>query len=114
MDQKEKSHARINKSDAEWRAQLTPEQYRVTRQHGTERPYTSRELNEKLKGTFACVGCGTPLFSSETKFESGAGWHCQCSEFEAAGDCRHTREAQGRHAAQVLISNRLLIKPRTD
>ena len=74
MDQKEKSHARINKSDAEWRAQLTPEQYRVTRQHGTERPFTSRELNEKRKGTFACVGCGTPLFSSETKFESGTGW----------------------------------------
>jgi hypothetical protein len=41
-------------------------------------------------------------------FESGAGWHCVCAEFTAAGDCRHTREAQGRHAAQVLISNRLL------
>lgn len=52
--------------------------------------------------------------SYHVSFESGAGWHCQCSEFEAAGDCRHTREAQGRHAAQVLISNRLLIKPRTD
>jgi hypothetical protein len=52
--------------------------------------------------------------SYHVSFESGAGWHCQCTEFEAAGDCRHTREAQGRHAAQVLISNRLLIKPRTD
>jgi peptide-methionine (R)-S-oxide reductase len=74
MDQTEKSQMRISKSDAEWRTQLTPEQYRVTRQHGTERPFTGPGLNEKRKGVFACVGCGTALFSSDTKFDSGTGW----------------------------------------
>ena len=74
MDPQEKDTPRVRKSDAEWRQQLTPEQYRVTRQHGTERPFTSAELNEKRKGTFVCVGCGTPLFSSDTKYESGTGW----------------------------------------
>ncbi len=65
---------RIEKSDAEWRAQLTPEQYKVTRQHGTERAGSNALNHEKREGTFACVCCGEPLFSSDTKFESGTGW----------------------------------------
>jgi peptide-methionine (R)-S-oxide reductase len=65
---------RIEKSDAEWRAQLTPEQYKVTRQHGTERAGSSALNNEKRGGVFTCVCCGEPLFSSGTKFESGTGW----------------------------------------
>ncbi len=65
---------RIEKSDAEWKAQLTPEQYEVTRQHGTERAGTSPLNGEKREGTFTCVCCGEPLFSSETKFDSGTGW----------------------------------------
>jgi peptide-methionine (R)-S-oxide reductase len=65
---------RIEKSDAEWRAQLTPEQYKVTRQHGTERAGTSPLNNEKRKGVFSCVCCGAPLFASDAKFESGTGW----------------------------------------
>jgi peptide-methionine (R)-S-oxide reductase len=64
----------IEKSDAEWRAQLTPQQYEILRNHGTERPYTSPLLKEHRKGNFACAGCDLPLFSSETKFESGTGW----------------------------------------
>jgi peptide-methionine (R)-S-oxide reductase len=64
----------IEKSDAEWRAQLTPEQYEILRQEGTERPWTSPLLKEHRKGTFACAGCDLPLFSSDTKFESGTGW----------------------------------------
>ncbi|HKZ05444.1 MAG TPA: peptide-methionine (R)-S-oxide reductase MsrB [Methylomirabilota bacterium] len=64
----------VTKSDAEWRAALTPEQYRVLRQHGTERAGTSPLDKEYGKGTFACAGCGLPLFSSETKFDSGTGW----------------------------------------
>jgi peptide-methionine (R)-S-oxide reductase len=66
--------AKVVKSDAEWRKQLTPEQYHVTRQHGTESPFTGPYLNEKRKGTYVCVSCGNPLFDSETKFDSGSGW----------------------------------------
>jgi peptide-methionine (R)-S-oxide reductase len=68
------THAQTSKSDAEWREQLTPEQYHVTRKHGTERAFTGPFWNEKRAGTYACVCCGTPLFSSQTKFESGTGW----------------------------------------
>jgi peptide-methionine (R)-S-oxide reductase len=61
-------------SDNEWRARLTPDQYRVLREHGTERAGTSCLLAEKRAGTFACAGCGQPLFEQGTKFESGTGW----------------------------------------
>ncbi len=64
----------ITKSDEEWRRTLTPEQYRVLRQHGTERAGTSPLNDEKRKGTYVCAGCGLPLFSSDTKYESGTGW----------------------------------------
>jgi peptide-methionine (R)-S-oxide reductase len=64
----------IVKTDDEWRRQLSPAAYNVLRRHGTERPYTSPLNAEKRKGTFACAGCELPLFSSETKFESGTGW----------------------------------------
>jgi peptide-methionine (R)-S-oxide reductase len=66
--------APIQKSDAEWRAELTPEQYRVLRQHGTERPGTSPLNAEKRPGTFLCAACETELFDSGTKYESGSGW----------------------------------------
>jgi len=61
-------------SDAEWRQRLDPQQYEVLRKHGTERAGTSPLNHEKRKGTFACAGCALPLFSSDTKFESGTGW----------------------------------------
>jgi peptide-methionine (R)-S-oxide reductase len=64
----------IEKTDAQWRAQLTPQQYHILREHGTEPPFTSPLLKEHRKGTFACAGCDLPLYSSETKFESGTGW----------------------------------------
>ena len=66
--------AKIEKSDAEWRAQLTPEQYNVTRRHGTERAHTGPHRNEKRPGVFHCVCCGKPLFRTEAKYESGTGW----------------------------------------
>lgn len=68
------SPAKVTKSDAEWRAQLTPEQYRVARKHGTERAGTSPLNAEKREGVFKCVCCGEDLFEQSTKFESGTGW----------------------------------------
>jgi peptide-methionine (R)-S-oxide reductase len=61
-------------SDAEWKQRLTPEQYQVLRQHGTERPGSCALNYEKRAGTFSCAGCGQPLFKSGEKFESGTGW----------------------------------------
>ncbi len=64
----------VNHTPEEWRKLLTPEQYAVLREEDTERPFTSPLNHEKRKGTFTCAGCDLPLFSSETKFDSGTGW----------------------------------------
>lgn len=65
---------RVEKTKEEWKKILTPEQYRILRQHGTERAGTGPHLNEKRSGTFLCAGCGNPLYRSDAKFESGTGW----------------------------------------
>src|SRR5262245_29517059 len=65
---------KIVKSDDEWRKELTPEQFRVTRRRGTERAFTGEYWNTKKEGVFHCVCCGEPLFESTTKFDSGCGW----------------------------------------
>ena len=65
---------KIVKSDAEWQAQLTPEQYYVARKHGTERPFSHEFNNARGAGTFVCVSCGAPLFDMKDKFDSGTGW----------------------------------------
>jgi peptide-methionine (R)-S-oxide reductase len=64
----------VTRTDAEWRARLTPEQYYIMREHGTERPGSCALLYEKRAGTFRCLGCDSPLFESKLKFESGTGW----------------------------------------
>ena len=66
--------AKINKTKEEWQTMLTPEQYRVTREHGTEPAFSGALWDEKKDGTYACICCGKPLFSSETKYDSGSGW----------------------------------------
>lgn len=71
---KAKQKFEITKSDAEWRELLTPAQYKILRQEKTERPYTSKLLEEKREGTYLCAGCRLPVYSSRTKYESGTGW----------------------------------------
>jgi len=74
----------VAKSDAEWRAELSPAAYKVLREHGTERPGTSPLNAEKRDGVFHCAGCGTPLFEAGTKFESGTGWPSFFAPIEGA------------------------------
>lgn len=74
----------VSKTEAEWRAALSPEAFRVLRQHGTERPGTSPLNAEKRAGTFACAGCGQALFDAGTKFESGTGWPSFFAPIEGA------------------------------
>jgi peptide-methionine (R)-S-oxide reductase len=79
----------VTKTDDEWQETLSPKQYRVLRQHGTEPPGSSELNREKRTGTFTCAGCGQPLFSSDTKYESGSGWP---SFYEPMPDAVETTE----------------------
>jgi peptide-methionine (R)-S-oxide reductase len=73
MVETENKDSKVVKTDAEWKSELSSEAYRVTRQHGTERPWTHHDFPNR-PGAFACVCCGAPLFEQSTKFESGSGW----------------------------------------
>ena len=86
--------AEIEKPEEEWRAELTPTQFHVTRQAGTERAFTGEYWDTKTPGTYRCVCCGAPLFRSDTKFESGCGWP---SFFEPLPDARLIELADRTH-----------------
>ena len=83
---------RVERPKNEWKERLDPEAYRVTRRKGTERPFTGAHLNEKRSGVYRCVCCELPLFSSDSKYDSGTGW----PSFSGVYDRRHVREADDR------------------
>lgn len=90
----QKQMSKIHKTDEEWQRQLTAEQYRITRQKGTERPFTGQYNDFKGEGVFSCVCCGHPLFSSQHKYNSGSGWPSfwqplQEDALEEEVDCSH-------------------------
>src|SRR3546814_13082286 len=85
---------KIIKPDAQWRAELSPEEYAVARQKGTERPFTGRYWDTTTHGIYRCVGCGTPLFASDTKFDAGCGWP---SYFEPLDPARVREEHDASH-----------------
>ncbi len=85
----ERTRLKVEKSDAEWRAQLTPEQFQVTRNHGTERAFTGPYLDNKESGLYRCVCCDRPLFRSETKYESGSGWPSFTAPVEPGAVAQH-------------------------
>ena len=92
------------KTDAEWKKILTPEQYAILREKGTEMPFTGEYVHEKRNGTYACMACGNPLFSSDTKFDSGTGW----PSFDSAlpGSVKYIEDAShGMQRTEVVCAN---------
>jgi len=99
-----KRDGKIVKSEAQWREQLTPEQFEVTRHAGTERPFTGKYWNEKAPGTYHCVCCGAELFESDTKFDSGCGWPSFHAPANGAPIDEHVDRSHGMVRTEVVCS----------
>jgi peptide-methionine (R)-S-oxide reductase len=95
---------KVQKTDEEWRSELTPEQYAVTRQKATERPFTGDLLHNKADGTYSCVACGLPLFSSETKFDSGSGWPSFWDVVETGNVALHQDSSYGMRRVEAVCA----------
>ena len=99
------SHDELPKTDAEWREKLTPEQYQVARKAGTERAFTGEYWDCHDSGTYECVCCGEPLFSSETKFESGTGWPSFFAALSSEAVDEKTDTTHGMVRTEAVCSN---------
>ncbi|MFD1746593.1 peptide-methionine (R)-S-oxide reductase MsrB [Rhizobium helianthi] len=96
---------KVHKSDAEWREQLTPEQYRILREHGTERAFTGPYWNSKEKGLYRCAGCDEPLFISDTKFDSGCGWPSYFAPVKADAVTEHRDSSFGMIRTEIRCAS---------
>lgn len=96
---------KVTKSEEEWKKELTPEQYEVTRKKGTERAFTGEYYNSKEPGVYRCVACGNPLFSSKTKYESGSGWPSFWEPISAEGIRTEEDFSHGMRRVEVLCAS---------
>jgi peptide-methionine (R)-S-oxide reductase len=92
---------KITRTEQEWQKQLSPEQYHVTREAGTEPAFTGKYWKTKDKGTYTCVCCGAPLFDSQTKFDSGTGWPSFYQPLDQSAVAEHTDRAYGMTRTEV-------------
>ncbi|MBC8164947.1 MAG: peptide-methionine (R)-S-oxide reductase MsrB [Bryobacteraceae bacterium] len=95
---------KINKTEREWKEQLAPEQYHVMREKGTERAFTGKYHDNHARGIYKCAGCGTELFDSETKFESGTGWPSFHSPIQENNVASHEDRGWGMKRTEVLCA----------
>jgi len=95
---------KIKKSDAEWQSELNDEQYHVTRQRGTERPFTGKYYKSKDPGIYTCICCGQELFSSDTKYESGTGWPSFYAPLSKDSVATHEDNEYGMRRTEVVCS----------
>lgn len=102
---KENTVSKIEKSDAEWRTQLTAEEFDVARRGGTERAFTGRYHDSKDKGVYACICCGEPLFSSDTKYDSGTGWPSFWAPLDPAAIAEESDNSLFMRRTEVLCAN---------
>ncbi len=92
---------KLNKTDREWQRELSPEEFKITRQKGTEAAFTGKFWNTKQQGVYTCRCCGTPLFSSETKYDSGSGWPSFFKPISAATIEEHEDESHGMQRTEI-------------
>lgn len=92
---------KLTLTDAEWRERLTPEQYQILRHAGTERAFTGKYESNKAPGIYACAGCGTPLFASDTKYNSGSGWPSYTAPVDPDAVEEHTDQSHGMVRTEV-------------
>lgn len=95
---------KVRKTEEEWRAELTPEQYRILREHGTERAFTGAYWDKKEPGTYRCAACGEVLFSSEAKYESGSGWPSFYTPVAEASVAAKADDSLGMRRTEVLCA----------